>query len=553
MLGRRLRGATNQVYLLGGCSILVVVLLGIFLLAGDRMFSWPRGDSAGANGEADPAERGGSGANRTGAAGDGKLFLYCAAGIRYAMDDIVKDYRRDTGSEVQLSYGGSNTLLNQLEVSQTGDLYLAADSSYVRIAREKGLAAESIPVARMRPLIAVKRGNPRKIQSIDDLLKADIKVALGNPGATAVGRKTKRLLENSGQWSDLEKRVTRSGVFQPTVNEVANDITIGSVDAGVIWDATVSQYPELEGVQVPELDLGVADVEITVLNSSRNPAAALRFARYVAGRNKGLKILRREGFDVFDGDSWEPKPEITFFAGAVNRRALEPIIADFERREGVKVNTVYNGCGILTAQMRTMQGEQGASFPDTYMACDVYYLETVQDLFEQGTIVSDTDIVIVVQRGNPKSIQGLDDLTRKGLRVALGQPQQCTIGVLSRRLLEDAGIYDDVRKNLVQETPTSAMLVPNITTGSADAVLAYRTDTLAEQNRLEIVPIDSPLSKAVQPYSVARSSDHKYLGRRLFDTIARSRDKFESAGFNWLLDVNEPRQAPAETKSKPAS
>jgi ABC-type molybdate transport system substrate-binding protein len=203
--------------------------------------------------------------------------------------------------------------------------------------------------------------------------------------------------------------------------------------------------------------------------------------------------------------------------------------------------------------MRGMQEGQAGAFPDTYMACDVYYLETVQDLFEQGTHVSDTDIVIVVQPGNPKSIESLEDLTREGVRVALGQPQQCTIGVLSRRLLEDAGIYDGVRENLVQETPTSAMLVPNITTGSADAVLAYRTDTLAEQNRLEVIPIDSPLSKAVQPFSIARSSDHKYLAQRLFDLIARSREKFESAGFNWRLDGVQPSRAAAEATDNPAS
>ena len=33
---------------------------------------------------------------------------------------------------------------------------------------------------------------------------------------------------------------------------------------------------------------------------------------------------------------WEEVPQITFFAGSVNRRALEPIVAAFEQREGVE-------------------------------------------------------------------------------------------------------------------------------------------------------------------------------------------------------------------------
>jgi hypothetical protein len=80
------------------------------------------------------------------------------------------------------------------------------------------------------------------------------------------------------------------------------------------------------------------------------------------------------------------------------------------------------------------------------------------------------------------------------------------------------------------------MLVPTVTAEAADAVLAYATDTLAERDKLDVVPIDSPLAKAVQPYAIARSSDYKYLGRRLYATIEQSRDCFESAGFVWRLD-----------------
>ena len=83
---------------------------------------------------------------------------------------------------------------------------------------------------------------------------------------------------------------------------------------------------------------------------------------------------------------------------------------------------------------------------------------------------------------------------------------------------------------------SSRLLIPQIVTRAADAVLAYRSDTRAEQSRLEVINIDSDLAKAIQPFSVAQSTKFKYLSRRLFDHIARSRDKFERAGFNWRLD-----------------
>ena len=131
-----------------------------------------------------------------------------------------------------------------------------------------------------------------------------------------------------------------------------------------------------------------------------------------------------------------------------------------EARGGVTVNTVYNGCGILTGQMRTIsQKEGGAGFPDVYMACDRYYLENVKDWFQEDVDVSDADIVIVVPKGNPKKIKGIGDLTKPGMRVSVGQPEQCTIGALTRTMLQKMNVYDEVMKNVVMQTASSSMLV----------------------------------------------------------------------------------------------
>lgn len=479
-----------------------------------------------------------------------ELFVYCAAGMRYPMDEIAAQYEHAYGVHVNLQYGGSNTLLSQLQVSNSGDLYLAANDDYIKLARQKHLAAEVIPLATMCPVVAMRTDAKVKVSSIADLLK--LRIACGNPDAAAIGRVVRGLLEKTGDWDALQKSVTEHGVFKPTVNEVANDVKLGAVDVGIVWDATAAQYSDLEVVHLPELDKGVSNVEITVLKSSRDPTAALRFARYAGARDKGLVIFKEKKFPVVEGDAWAENPELTFFAGSVNRRALDPIIKAFEQREGATVNTVYNGCGILTGQMKSIARDHASGFPDTYMACDVYYMNTVKDWFEDRVNVSDTDIVIAVAKGNPKGIQSLNDLLKPGVRVVMGQPDQCTIGVLTRRLLESVGLYDKlINGNVVSQTSSSALLVPAVTTNSADAVLAYRTDTLAEQDKVDVISIAGDLAKAIQPFGVAKTSDHKYLARRLFETIAGSHDAFESVGFHWRLNA-EPVPEVDENKKTPA-
>lgn len=516
--GNRRTGAANYVYVVAIGSLLVLAVLCFLLFRGGRLRRADVPSSA-----SEPA----------------RLFVFCAAGLQEPIEKIADRYEKEYGVAVDLQYGGSATLLSQIEVGGTGDLYLAADDSYTKLAREKGLVEEQIPVATMRPVLAVKKSNPKNIHSLDDLVRKDVRIALANPDQAAIGQTTRRVLEEAGRWTAIEKQVRQSGVFKPTVPDVANDVKLGSVDAGIVWDATASQYPELEAIRLPELDRGTAEITIGVLRSAKDPTAALRLARYIAARDRGLEVFRKTGYAPVEGDVWADVPELTFFAGSVNRRALAPIIERFEKREGVVVNTVYNGCGILTAQMRSIQKDQQSGFPDVYMACDVYYLDNVRDMFLEAADVSNTDIVIVVQKDNPKGIHGLKDLLQPGVRVAIGQPEQCTIGALTRRLLEKEGIYEQLlAERVVTQTATSALLVPTVTTTSADAALAYTTDTLAEREKLDVVRIDSPLAKAVQPFSIARSSDFKYLDRRLFDTVAASRDVFESVGFRWGLSAD---------------
>ena len=204
------------------------------------------------------------------------LVLFCAAGLKPPVEAVARRYERTYGVPVQIQYGGSGTLLSNIRVSHLGDLFLAADESYIRSARELGLVAETIPLAIQRPVIVVRRGNPKHIHTLEELQLGGTRFALANPDAASIGRTVRALLSHTGQWAEFERKVA---VFKPTVNEVANDVKLGSVDAGIVWDATAQQYPELEAVHLPLFDAAPETISIGVLRESGQPSAALRFAR----------------------------------------------------------------------------------------------------------------------------------------------------------------------------------------------------------------------------------------------------------------------------------
>jgi molybdate transport system substrate-binding protein len=464
------------------------------------------------------------------------LIVYCAAGIKQAVEPIAKQYEREYGVSVQLQYGGSGTLLSNIRVSKMGDLFLAADESYMKLAAEQNLLDETIPLASQTPVIAVQKGNPKNIRTVQDLLRSDVQVALANPDAASIGKLTKAIFEKSGEWGALNNHVK---VFKPTVNDVASDVKLKAVDAAIVWDATVSQYPELEMVRLAILDAAPQQVMVGVLKSTQNPAAALRFARYLAAPEKGYLEFKRGGYESVDGDTWEETPQINLFSGAMLRSGIEKTLREFEKREGMQITTVYNGCGILVSQMKA--GER----PDAYFACDVSFMHQVMDLYLPAVNVSANDMVILVAKGNPLKIHELKDLARPGLKVGLpglkvglAHPEKAALGRLTENMLKKTGVYDDLMKskNWIVDSATGDFLVNQLRTGSLDAVVVYRSNGTMVKEHLDMITIDRPEAHAIQPYAVGKNSKHKQLMSRLLKTLrsSESKEKFLSSGFQWV-------------------
>lgn len=460
------------------------------------------------------------------------LMLYCAASNRSVMESIREDYEKEYGRKVDIQYGPSQTLLSSIEVTGSGDLFLPADDSYLDMARQKQLVAEVVPIARMQAVVAVKRTNPKSIEQFSDLLSDEVRLVLASPDTAAIGKVVRALLSEDNQWEPL---VSSAAAERSTVNEVANDVTIGAADAGIVYDAVLHTYDDLEYVELPELADAASQVSVGVIASTDHPQAALHFARYVSARDRGLKRYAEFGFRTEGGDMWSDLPELSIFAGSMLRPAIEETIAEFEQREGIKVNRVYNGCGILVAQMKAGQ------HPDAYFACDSEFMNQVHDLFPEPVTVSQNELVILVQKGNPKNIKTLRDLTRKDLRVGIGHEKQCAMGWITQNTFREGGIQKEVMPNVTVQSPTGDMLVNQLLTGSLDTAVAYLSNAAGAADSLDAIRIQGiPCSIATQPWAVAQESKYPELAGRLFQHICSqsSQEMFAAEGFRWQMDTS---------------
>jgi molybdate transport system substrate-binding protein len=276
------------------------------------------------------------------------------------------------------------------------------------------------------------------------------------------------------------------------------------------------------------LDEIVSNVALTVLRTSARPTAALHLARYISANDKGLEEFKKHGYSVLAGDDWADVPELKVFSGAMLRPAIEQTLEEFRVREKVKIHVDYNGCGILVGKMKT--GDK----PDLYFACDPSFMTAVQTSFEKAETASSNDMVIVVARGNPHGIHKLRDLADKKLRLGVGHENQCALGMLTQKRLEDAGLCQQIMKNVKVQALTGDTLVNQLRAQSLDAVIAYASNTVGFDD-IEGISLDVPMAKAAQPLAVLKNSQHKHLAERLKAALlsAESKERFITAGFNW--------------------
>ncbi|EMI16397.1 molybdenum ABC transporter, periplasmic molybdate-binding protein [Rhodopirellula maiorica SM1] len=263
----------NRISLLAGGSVIVFVICVALLFAtdGDRV----------SDGDLDSRP----------------LMLYCAASNRAVMDKLIQDYQLEFQRRVHVQYGPSQTLLSSIAVSKTGDLFLPADDSYLKIAKQKQLVTQQFPIALMHAVVAVRKGNPLTISMFEDLLRDDVRFVQASPEMAAIGKVTQGSLTRLGRWDDIDAATIG---YRTSVNEVANDIEAGSADAGIVYDAVLHTYPNLSFVEVAELKNATSQVSIGIIATTDQQEAAEHFAHYVSSSARSREHYKNYGFDVRD-------------------------------------------------------------------------------------------------------------------------------------------------------------------------------------------------------------------------------------------------------------
>ena len=207
----------------------------------------------------------------------------------------------------------------------------------------------------------------------------------------------------------------------------------------------------------------------------------------------------------------------------------DPFSAYAEGFDGADVRLAFGGSDELAAQIR-----QGVR-PDLFAAANV---RLPQDLFEDGlverpTVFATNELVMAVSATMESGVSSIDDLGRRGMRVAVGA-EGVPVGAYTRDVIARLGPERARRvlANVRSEEPDVAGIVGKLTQGGADAGFVYITDVLAAGGRLRAIRLPARVQPSVE-YAIAlvRGAKHRAEAERF---VAGLR---EGAGANALTDA----------------
>lgn len=217
-----------------------------------------------------------------------ELMVLAAASLTEAFTELAEQYETDHPEvTINLSFGSSTTLAQQIAAGADADLYASAGrgaleqlpAGYADEGGEQTIASNVLE-------IAVEPGNPRGVTGLADFTRGDIDSVLCAE-TVPCGRAADEAFAAAGLTPTPVSR-------EIDVKATLAKISLGEADAAIVYRSDVVTDDAVEGVQIPAEENVSLTYPLIWFNTEPH---TLGFAEFLAGPN-GLAALEAAGFSA---------------------------------------------------------------------------------------------------------------------------------------------------------------------------------------------------------------------------------------------------------------
>lgn len=226
--------------------------------------------------------------------GSGDILVFAAASLQAPLEEVRAAFQRDSGISVSVSYGGSQSLAQQIVSGAPAALFLSAGLSPVAFVEERvTLAREPVDILHNRLVLAASASENAHPESILDLTSADVeRIAVADPQLAPAGKYARESLEYHGLWDQLLPKM----VFAADVRAALAYVESGNADAALVYatDAASSQSVTVVAA-VPTDSHSPIVYPAAVIAGSGHEDSAWKLVEYLRGA-EAREVFAEHGF-----------------------------------------------------------------------------------------------------------------------------------------------------------------------------------------------------------------------------------------------------------------
>ena len=210
------------------------------------------------------------------------LQIYTSGGVVPPLKRVAEDFQGKYGIKINLTVGKIEKLISTIKLNKKGDVLSCGAEHSLDDAERLGIIdRESRRSAGLRrSVLLVERGNPKRINSIEDLTKEGIKIGVSTEGCLV------------GIWDDICSKAGLTNQIRRNIIEFADGcgavmglLNQKKVDVIFGWNAFNKIWPGTsEIVELPKELQVYRSTGLAMVSYSKNPNHAIEFIQYVTSR-----------------------------------------------------------------------------------------------------------------------------------------------------------------------------------------------------------------------------------------------------------------------------
>ena len=227
------------------------------------------------------------------------ITVFAAASLTDTMKAIADAYKARTGTTVTLSFGGSNTLAQQIDQGANADIFMSADPQWMDfVAKDNRIDPGSRRnlLGNRLVLIGGSQAKPITIAPKFDLAGAlgGGRLAMADPAAVPAGIYGKAALTSLGVWDSVADKIAPADNVRAAMQFVSR----GEAPYGIVYETDSKVDPGVHIVATFPENSHPPILYPVALTKTASPAAR-DFLAYLSGPD-AKAIFEKAGFTILN-------------------------------------------------------------------------------------------------------------------------------------------------------------------------------------------------------------------------------------------------------------